>query len=259
MKIKHFLALSALLYACHSQPQHAKQQPAETAVASQVQRKDSVICPGDMQESSTDSIPPGLFAPENREDICGWRMPEDTVTVKGNFIKYLISNDSCCLDNLYIEWGNSKYRHIETFPPLRQFHPKMTPELLAETNDCLFLEGAASGGLPVIGSLLYVFPLQGNGQVEGYEMISWEAFDPNSMTLVREVENATERHFIEAYNIRTHKTKPFRFKNRQLCASASWAVDSVSVTPQKIFVRMSLVDDKDESIIETLVLSNDIK
>lgn len=258
--MKHFLALSALLCACHSQPQPAKQQPLETAVAPQVQEKSSIICPGDMREPTTDSIPTDLFAPGNRENVCGWWMPEDTTTPKGSFVKYLISNDSCCLDNLYIRWGTAKIQNIEALSPLRQFHPRMTPCYVGESDKYLFMESAASGGLPTIGWNLWLFPLESGRHSEVYATAAPEAYDLKSLTIIREVEeNRTGHNFLEAYNIRTHRVKPIRLKNRIMTDLPHLAIDSVSVTPKTIFLRVETYDKNDKPVDEVVILPNDIK
>ena len=128
-----------LLFTCQSQQPSVKQQVAETQILPQ----DSVICPDDI-ERSADSIPPNLFSPKQRENICGGWIPEDTLTAGGNHIKYLITNDICCRYNLYIAWGNKYMERTEAIPALRTFHAKMIPDFLAETKEAIYLPHIAA-------------------------------------------------------------------------------------------------------------------
>ncbi len=189
-------------------------------------------------------------------------MPDDTITPSGNFVKYLISNDTCCRDYLYLNWGNAQFHQTENLGELRQFHPKMNPWYVGENDQYLFLEGAANGGLPIIGWMLWVFPLDLGLQSNSHTMVAYDAYDPKSMTIVREIdyEDKTEHYAFEAYNIRTQRVKPVRFKNRilndiRLCMG----IDSISVTPHTIFLRVNAYDKNDNEVKEVLLLPNDIK
>jgi hypothetical protein len=256
--MKHFIVLSVFFCACQLSPPN--QQSASLSTISQTHTENPIICPGEMLEPPTDSIPTDLFAPENREDICDWRMPDDTVTAKGIFVKYLISNDTCCRDNLYIQWGNAKFQNIEALSPLRQFHPKMNPRYVGESDEYLFMESAASGGLPIVGWNFWLFPLALGRHSEVYATVAPEAYDLKSLTIIREVEvNRTEYHFLEAYNIKTQRVKPIKFKNRLSAASPTWALDSISVTPRTIFLSLEVQDDNGEIVTEKIILPNDIK
>ena len=255
--MKHFFSFLLFLSACQNPPAPPPEQPAVHPVSPPA---DTIRCPGDLLETDTDTVPPGLFSPGRRHDICGWWMPEDTVTPRGNSVRYLISNDTCCRDYLYLEWGNRQFRNVDNLGCLRQFHPKMNPEYAGESKEYLFFESAGSGGLPVVAWTFWLFPLRPNGHGKAYNTVAPEAYDPKSLTIVREVENGrTDYHFVEAYNIRTGRVKPIRFKNRLSTACPAWAVDSVSITPRTIFLRMEVLDRHDEIITETVVLPNDIK
>lgn len=222
--------------------------------------RDSIPCPETMLENPTDTIPPNLYAPKTRYDFCGWWMPEDTITPNGNFVNYMISNDTCCRDYLYLAWGNKQFRGLENLGPLRRFHPKMNPEYIGESKEYLFLESAASGGMPIVGWSLWLFPLTKAGKYEVYTTIAPEAFDLKSLTILREIEeNRDDFYALEAYNIRTKRTKQIRFKNKLGSASPAWAIDSVSITPKSIFVRVETLNKRDEIVLENIFLPNDIK
>ena len=259
--MKYLFAIFCALCACQHAP--VKQNLAETAGLPSPAVQDSVICPGEMEQIWPDSIPADLFAPKNRKLVCGsygWYMPDDTITPSGNFVKYLISNDTCCRDYLYLNWGNSHFHQTENLGELRQFHPKMNPRYVGENDQYLFLEGAGSGGLPVIAWLLWVFPLNQNERYGRYETIGPETYDLKSMTILRAVEkNATDYLAIEAYNIRTSHVKPIRLRKRIRKDAPTWDIDSVAITPQSIFLRIEGYDNKGQTVTETVFLPNDIK
>lgn len=250
------LLIVTFLYAC--QP---FQPPAQTVNTSVLQNttviasQDTIPCPGEMLENSTDTIPPNLYSPKIRYNFCGWWMPEDTVTPNGNFIHYLISKDSCCLDYLYLEWGNKQFRNIENLGTLRQYHPKMNPEYVGESEKYLFFESSDISGMPATGWNIWIFPLNADSRSEVFTTISRDAFDLKSLTIVREVvENRTDFNVIQAYNIKTKRVKHILLKSELDSASPAWSLDSISITPQTIFVRIRTRDT-----LESIFLQNDIK
>ncbi len=109
--MKSLLYIVSILCACQFQRSNGKQNLSAAEGLPQAMVKDSIICPDD-ELGNSDRIPADLFAPKDRNDICGWTMPDDTLTPKGSFLKYRISNDSCCRSNLYLEWGNSQFKRI---------------------------------------------------------------------------------------------------------------------------------------------------
>ena len=142
--MKDFLAILCLLCACNCQHAPTKQNLAEVVGLPRTIEQDTVICPGEMRERQVDRIPADLFAPKDRKLACGdygWYLPDDTVTPMGTFVKYLISNDTCCREYLYLNWGNAKFHRTENLGELRQFHPKTNPRYTGETDQYLFLEG----------------------------------------------------------------------------------------------------------------------
>ncbi len=263
--MKDFLAILCALCACHCQHAPAKQSLTEVVGLPQSVIQDTVICPGEMREMQAKSIPANLFAPRNRRLTCGdygWYMPDDTVTPKGNFVKYLISNDTCCREYLYLNWGNAKFHRTENLGELRQFHPKTNPRYTGETDQYLFLEGAANGGFPITGWLLWAFPLASKEEdYQLYSTLDQDAYDLKSMTLLREVEkNTTDNLVIEAYNMRTKRIKPIHLpKQIRKNASSDWSIDSISVTPRTIFLQLGGYDKQGKEVKETLLLPNDIK
>ncbi len=255
-----FMTVCVGLCAWRCQQDARKLGPAIVEVAARPQSTDTLICPDGMPENESDTIPFNLFSPKNRDDVCGWWMPEDTVTPKGNFVKYLISNDTCCRSYLYLKWGNNRFENTGNVGGFRHFNPRMTPAYIAESDQYLFLESAASGGMPSTGWNLWVLPLVPGLKSAVYTTISNQAYDLRSLTIVREIYDAPGDYpLLEAYNIRTHQIKPIKLRHRISAASASWAIDSVSITPQHIFLRIGVLNDQDDMVDETIVLPNDIK
>ena len=216
-----------------------------------------IICPNDNVQYGLDSIPANLISANNREDVCGNWFPRDTVTPQGNYVKYLISNDSCCLSNLYVEWGNGHFKQLQCLDDLRLFHPKVYPQWWLESPDYLFLGSAASSGLPVSGWNLSLYPLKTRQEVKTYELIDPDAFDLQSMTLLREVESPTVTRLLEAYNIKTGRTKPIHFRHRLDPDDYMGSIDSLSITAQVIFIRLE-IDRENGSEQEIVRLKNDI-
>ncbi len=60
------------------------------------------------------------------------------------------------------------------------------------------------------------------------------------MTLIREIESPTATCFLEAYNINTGRTKQIRFRHRLDPNDYQASIDSISITPQIIFVRIEI-------------------
>jgi len=257
------LLILAFCYACQPvQPpvQTVRTSPTPDTTTANIRPQDSIPCPGEMIENPTDTIPPNLYSPKVRFDFCGWYMPKDTVTPDGNYIHYLISNDSCCLDYLYLEWGNKQFRNIENLGSLRQFHPKMNPYYVMESRAYLFLEGSASGGIPIVGWSLWLFPLASGQKSEVFTTVAPDAYDLKSLTIVREVDyRRPDFPALEAFNIRTKRSKQIHLKNKISTISPTWAIDSISITPRSIFILLETLDKKGEIVLEKVFLPNDIK
>lgn len=253
--MKYFLLLFTLLnlYQCSQKDERQTYIAEKQSVA--ILSGDSILCPENLLEHQSDTIPPTLFAPKIRYDICGWWMPEDTITPNGNFINYLISNDTCCRDYLYLAWGNNYFKNLENLGLLRQYHPKMSPGYIGESEDYLFFGSPDVSGLPSTGWDIWLFPLSAGSHSAVFTTISPDAFDLKSLTIVREVEeNRTDFNVIEAYNIRTKRVKKIQLKSSLNSASPTWSLDSISITPQTIFVRIWTRDS-----VETIFLPNDLK
>ena len=90
--------------------------------------------------------------------------------------------------------------------------------------------------------------------------MSDDVYDLNSMTIVGALsaEKQTPDYTFEAYNLRTHRIKAIRLKNRIIDLEPIMAIDSISVTPKTIFLRVEAYDKKKRAGMETLVLTNDI-
>jgi hypothetical protein len=220
-----------------------------------------VICADGLSDavSSDTAIPADLFAPPNRNDICGWHMPEDTTTPAGNFVQYRISNDSCCRNFLYLRWGNKHLQNTANLGQLRQFRPRMTPEFVHESDEYLFLTGAGNGSSPPDGSKnLWLFPLQPNDSFAVVHNLGW---DRKSMTIIRYAEPyGAESPGLEAYNLRTKRIKKIDFGRRSRSVfPLSSDIDSLSITPATIFMKIWTTDAKGEALLKTIVLKNDIK
>ena len=257
--MKTSLAFLSILCAMHCQRTPDKQNNV-VAKTPLLLPKDTIISYRDRLNNSNDSIPVDLYAPKKRGNIDGWWMPEDEITPKGNFVKYLISRDSCCIDNLYLKWGNKRCSNLESLGCLRLFNPRMNPYFVSESDKYLFMISTADGGMPTASWNLWLFPLVSGHHSEVYSMVAPDAYDQRSMTIVREVEkNKTDYNFLEAYNITTRRVKPIMFKNRLRTIAASWAIDSISITAETIFLSVQTYDKSDRPVDETIVLPNDIK
>ncbi len=131
----------------------------------------------------------------------------------------------------------------------------MTPFYVGDSNKHLFLESATSGGMPILGWNLWVLPLSPDQDYETYNPIEADAYDLASMTIIQEVDKP-DIHAWEAYNIRTHRTKPICFKHKLLQDVSNVTIDSISITPETIFLS---VETNDGTVQEVLALANDIK
>ena len=262
------LLILAFCYACQPpvQPPVQTVQTVRTitslapSTTANTRPQDSIPCPGKMLENALDTIPTDLYSPKIRGNVCGWWMPKDTITPNGNFVRYLISKDSCCLDYLFLEWGNKHFRNIENLGSLRQFHPRMNPEFIGESKQFIMMEAAASGGVPVDGWRLWLFPLSKDAHFEVYDAICSEAIDFKSLTILRSTDdNNSDNPGLELYNILTKRSKPIKLKNRILHDPPAGAIDSVSITPRKFFLRIETYDKNDKIGFETISFANDLK
>jgi hypothetical protein len=206
---------------------------------------DTIYCPDDNDSHSNYLIPDDLFAPKNREEMCdGWYMPEDMVTPNKNYIQYLISNDTCCREYLYLKWGNEHFQGLENLDQLRIFHPRMTPTFFSESKDYIIMLRAASGGWPIAGWDFLFFPLDSSLSYQEYFTISPDAFDQKSSTLIREVENNhTDEYLLEAFNIKTGHITPIKFKHKRIKDDLSWGIDSISITTKHIYLHLYDYED----------------
>ncbi len=265
--MKYTFLIIIIFFSCNGQPPPEKSAAVVSKIPMQAQAKDSIICPDGNVQYDLDSIPPNLISVnKSDEGVCGHWFPEDTVTPAGNYVKYLISNDSCCLSNLYVEWGNAKFKGTECLGDLRLMHPRIYPQFSAESTDYLFLESAASSGLPAVGWLLSLYPLHQGEKIHTYEIFGLGTFDLQSLTVLREIEKPTGKYFLEAYNIKTKRTKriqfknslPIYFKDRGSPNDRDWGIDSISITPSIIFLRVNFEKENGHLIQEIVELKNDI-
>jgi hypothetical protein len=206
--------------------------------------RDSLIIPHDLKTFSRDS-----------EDT--YWIPKDTTTVHKNFIKYLITNDSCCSDNIYLNWGNDSINRIEIAQYVRQCRSYFTPYLVHETSEYLILEH----GCATDCSAVLFLPLNNSEKVKSFlDIID---YNPGNYTVIKAIDNnleENEHEFIEAVNAKTNKTKRIIFKNSGLAARLIFLVDSCNISDDEIYIRANLYDkQKDKKVVEELRLRNDIK
>ncbi len=183
-------------------------------------------------------------------------IPKDTVTKNRNYVRYLLTKDSCCWDNIYIQWGNDTVKRIEIAQSVRQFRTYFTPEFISETKDYLIFEhGCATSCAAVL-----FLPL--NNYEEVHSVLDIVKYDPVTYTVVAGLSNGDdEREFLEAINIKTGKKKRIIFKYLgKAAAEKTSLVDSCNISANEIYIRANLYDEKnDKDVVEILRLQNEIK
>ena len=217
--------------------------PEKKLKTSKVQFRDSMIIPKDIL----------TFSRINEDTY--W-IPVDTITKNKNFIKYLKTQDSCCSDNLYINWGNDSVNRIFIAQNVLQYRSYFTPELVAETNDYLILEH----GCATDCSAVLFLPL--NNYEKPNDVTDIISYSRKNFTVIKGLENNTgenEHEFIEAINVKTNKTKRIIFTHSGIAARQIFLVDSCNLSDNEIYIRANLYDrQKDKEIVEVLRLRNDI-
>lgn len=209
-------------------------------------------------ESLRDSliIPDHLISPSRTDGQTYPVPPPDTVTARNNYVRYLISPDSCCSDNIYIQWGNDTVQRIEIVPSVRAFRSYFTPTLVNETKDYLMLwHGCATG----CQALLFL-PL--NNHEKPRDISDFICYDPATATVVSVIddEQQTDYEFAEAVNVKTGKRKAIRFNHRGVAAIRNQIIDSCRITDKSIYVRANLYDDKlQKDVVQELELTNNFK
>jgi hypothetical protein len=209
-----------------------------------VQFRDSMIIPKDVMTFT------------RKSDDTYW-IPADTITKNKSFVKYLKTKDSCCIDNLYINWGNDSVNRIFIAQNVLQFRTYFTPELVAETKDYLILEhGCATDCRAVL-----FLPL--NNSEKAHDMADIIKYSKKNYTVIKAIENnanENEHEFIEAVNVKTNKTRRIIFKNSGIAARLIFLVDSCNISDDEIYIRAKLYDkQKDKDVVEEQRLKNDIK
>jgi len=182
-------------------------------------------------------------------------IPKDTFTIHGEFLKYLITNDSCCSDNIYLNWGNDTISRIYISACARQLRPYFTPELKWVTKDYFILERACATDCRAV----LFFPLNNSEPVRDFQGII--GYDPLSYTVLAELdaEQQTEFEFIRALNVKTGKTKRIVFQHSSTAAQHLFSIDSCRINADEIYIKADLLDRAtDKRIIEELKLKNDI-
>jgi len=212
--------------------------------ALKVQFRDSMIIPKDLMTFT------------RKSDDTYW-IPVDTITKNKSFVKYLKSKDSCCIDNLYINWGNDSVNRIFIAENVLQFRTYFTPELVAETKDYLILEhGCATDCRAVL-----FLPL--NNSEGAHDISDIIKYSKKNYTVIKAIENnayENEHEFLEAINIQTNKSKRIVFKNSGIAVRWLFMVDSCNISENEIYIRANLYDrQKDKDVVEVIRLQNDIK
>jgi hypothetical protein len=213
-------------------------------ITSEIKFCDSMIIPNDIMTFS------------RIIDSTYW-IPKDTMTKNKNFIKYLKTKDSCCSDNLYINWGNDSVNRIFIAQNVLQYRTYFTPELVAETKDYLILEH----GCATDCSAVLFLPL--NNSEKAHDITDIIKYNKKNYTVIKAAENSdneNEHEFIEAVNIKTNKAKRIIFKNSGIAARLIFLIDSCNISDNEIYIRANLYDrQQDKNVIEELRLQNDIK
>lgn len=205
---------------------------------------DSLIIPSDVHAFSRNK--PSTHA-----------IPKDTTTLKRNFVKYLISADSCCLDNIYINWGNDTINRLMIIPTVRQFRSYFTPSLKFEADEYLILEhGCATDCWAVL-----FLPLNNSGSpVDVFDIVK---YNPQNYTVVRMIEHydaRNEHEFLEAINVKTGKVKRIIFEFSGIASRQVGLINTCIITNDKIHLVAELYDKGlEKDVIEVLDLENDIK
>ncbi len=235
--------------ACGSQPDtsHAVPlaRPAKPTVRLREVYRDDFIIPSHLASAAT------------------WRgsdaeLPYDTVTSRGNFVRYLLTDDSCCADNVYLRWGNARFSRTYIIPRVRQYRSYFTPMLAHETKDYLILEhGCATD----CGAVLFL-PLNKTEQPQDIEAVV--GYDPQSYTVVHGFANfkrETAFEFLQATNVRTRKTRRIVFRHPAMAALLRNVVDSCRVDKRSIYLKatLRLAEEREEQVTEEVRLPNDIQ
>jgi hypothetical protein len=212
-------------------------------ITSNVEIRDSLIIPQDIKTFSRDSNT--------------YWIPQDTVTKNRNFIKYLKTQNLCCRDNIYLNWGNDSVNRIFIVQSVLQLRTYFTPEFVAETNDYLILEhGCATDCRAVL-----FLPL--NNSEKPHDIIDIVKFNKKNYTLVKGIEDnddVNEHEFIEAINVKTNLKKRIIFKHSGLAARWTFLIDSCNISDKEIYIKANLHDrQKNKNVVEIVRLPNDIK
>lgn len=192
----------------------------------------------------------------SRESENSFWIPKDTMTVHGNFLKYLITNDSCCLNNIYINWGNDSVNRIEIAQSIRQFRSYFTPSLVHETEDYLILEHGCSTECKAVLFL----PL--NTYEKIHHILNIVKYDPKTSIVICGLLDNTflsKHEFVVAINIKTGNQKRITFKNSTTAANPILLIDSCNISDDEIYLKANLNDNEKNFVIEELRLLNDIK
>ena len=201
-------------------------------------------------------IPKDIITFTRKSEDTYW-IPADTITKNKSFVTYLKTKDSCCIDNLYINWGKDSVNRIFIAQNVLQFRTYFTPELVAETKDYLILEH----GCATDCSAVLFLPL--NNSEEPHDILDIIKYSKKNYTVIKALENNStenEHEFIEAVNVKTNKTKRIIFKNSGLAARLIFLVDSCNISDNEIYIRANLFDKQsDNDIVEEIRLENDIK
>jgi hypothetical protein len=189
-----------------------------------------------------------------RSDV---ELPRDTVTKRGNFVRYLLAEDSCCADNVYLRWGNAQFSRTYIMPRVRLYRSYFTPLLVHETKDYLILEH----GCATSCSAVLFLPL--NKSEPPRDISEVVGYDPQSYTVVHGLTNPhqeTDTEFLQATNIKTRQVKRIIFKHNGTAVQKTKQIDSCRIDKQDIYLSATLYDSqKDEEVMEEVRLPNDIR
>jgi hypothetical protein len=247
-RVAHFLVLWLLMFlsACTSNPDTAHSPVAAHPL------------PQRLPSAHDDSLMPAHFVPRTRQDTAYVDIPADTITPRRTFLRYRVTQDSCCSDNVYLQWGNPTWQRTYLARSVRTYRSYFTPMLVQETPDYLVLwQGCATDCFALLFlPLNQTEPPQNIDDVVGYNLQNYTVVHG---LLGPEQEN--EKEFVQAYNVKTKQKKRIVFHHAANRVAHSKAIDSCWIDAHHIYLRATLAAgaSRQQEVVERLTLPNDIR
>lgn len=240
-----WLILTLVSSACDSRPGRSPVPPARSIVRPVELNRDDSIIPAHLASA-------GRYGPDAE-------LPRDTVTRRGSFVRYRLTEDSCCADNVYLRWGNARFSRTYIMPRVRHYRSYFTPRLKHESKDYLILwHGCATD----CGALLFL-PL--NQTEQPLDITEVVGYDPRSYTVVHGFGNPEQENYFEflrVVNVKTRKIKRIIFRYPAMAAQQRDVIDSCQIDKRSIYLKATLYDSSrqgNQDVIEEIRLPNDIR